>query len=672
MSSLNTAPQSHCDGALDLCPACGAYLPAGGQRYCHICGARQGRALRLRSLGGLLIPPLTVSPGRLPQLRAAVATLENLMERRAVALLFVPLLPLIALLFARSLMASPAGGLYLQPKPFVAILALLAAALMVPPCWRLAAAVARRREFRWQAHVGWLAISVALLLRWCLNEMIPLPEHMFEEWKRASVAFQLMHDGVFRLDHRMTDLVNVVGLRFADGDLDVLRRPLRLMGTLSVLVMGLALWRAGAGWPAILFGVFVMASLRMLVMAGGVVYETGSDVLAQTLLLFCMVGVFASSTTRYLWAAWAGFFAGLLLYGYPGYRLPVCAAFTLLALHGMASGSAAFRRHMMVAAAAFLLLMALTGAPSFATLSDTQASGHVHYDWMHRHGREHRLNSEVLATEGLTQWLLEEARDVGSYCSALFGLPYGHHDRRLIHPDGSEIPLAVGLVFLLGVIHALFRPRAGGLNRVLAAFLLLAVLVLALGPGNIDHSRIIVLVALLPFLSALMLDDLLRLLAGWRRHLAGSGAALVLLLALGLTLLNVAAVARQHAHPDTIDTYAQRKESNCRLIGLHPQSFTAYYVFNGDCNVAHSRWVLRGRTFDRDVLNNLSLEEPPPPPRPGTLYLLASDRDLTVEQRSAFMKIAQDLDSAATVETHRNSRDHLTGMSFCYMCEAAQ
>lgn len=594
------------------------------------------------------------------------------MGKRATAVLAYPILCIVALYASLGLMGSPAGDLYRRPAPFVATIVLAAATLLLLTLWHARPILPTLRSLPFHLHIGWGLVLLAVLLRFALNEFIPLPEHTFEEWNRAAQAFKVVHDGSFTLDHRMADLWNSISVRFADGSITAIRVPLRVLGTLSVLVLGLALWKAGAGWPAILFGVFVMASLRWLVMTGSVVTETAVDVLPQTLLILCMVGVFKSSSGRWLWAAAAGFVAGLMLYGFPGYRMAVCAAFAVPVVHGFTAGSEHFRRLMLGVAAAFLLFMLLTGAPALAEVLNRDTSGHVHYDWIHRHVREHRLNTDLLLNEGFMPWLVSEASDYWNYAAALFGMGDPHVDRRFTHPDRTAIPLAVGLIFLMGTLHALFRPMAGGLNRSLACFMLLALLIVAVAPGNMDFARLSPLVAILPFLSALMLDDLMRAIVRWRPNWTGAAALCLLLLTLALSLVNVSAVLRQYADPDTINTYTQRKENACRLVGLHPENFDTYYVFNGDCNITHSRWVYDGRTFDDRARNQLSLHDVLPTPTPRTLYLLVENGDISRDMRAAFVDIAEQLGSADTMVTHHDSQDRLIGMAFCHRCETEQ
>lgn len=77
----------------------------------------------------------------------------------------------------------------------------------------------------------------------------------------------------------------------------------------------------GFAWIPTLLAVFMTATMRWLVVAGGVADELFTGLIFELLLLYCVVGARTSRANRLPWAAFAGLFAGLLAYEYDSYKI---------------------------------------------------------------------------------------------------------------------------------------------------------------------------------------------------------------------------------------------------------------------------------------------------------------------------------------------------------------
>ena len=239
-------------------------------------------------------------------------TLSNLFEQPILSLLAWLTLPLLTAFF----FAEQVENTYKKPYFFGFGMAIaIVVALIVSFNWRsLRASLEARVLGGFSLPLGWSLVLLAIALRFGLLVLLPPPLPGFEEMQTGGAAIRIARGAELPLVFRFTIIFGGLGFALADNSLAALRLGFQLVGSLSILVMALLLRRLGLSWIPTLLAVFIMATMRWLVIAGGVADELFSSLIFEVLILYCVVG---SNTSRENWlpgAGFAGLFAGLLAY----------------------------------------------------------------------------------------------------------------------------------------------------------------------------------------------------------------------------------------------------------------------------------------------------------------------------------------------------------------------
>ena len=414
---------------------------------------------------------------------------------------------------------------------------------------------------QWNLPLGWLMVGVAIGLRFALLTHLPPPFAGFEEYQMGGQAMRAKQGMELPFIHTSAVVMGRIGFTLSDNSIDSLRMVFRLAGGLSILVMAMALRRLSLGWTATLIAVFTMASLPLLVIAGGVADELFSDILFEMLLLYCVLSNIKSRELSLMWAGLGGVFAGILAYGYDSYLfLPALPVLYWFLVGLFAKGEK--RRLMLCSATVYVLALTLVALPSihgnlFGDFTWWEDRTLRHWD-----GREQDFGSYLYFKSALENVLI--------YASALSG--QSHIDGIRLHGEPS-VPTVVGIMFALGFIYALWRP-GNQFIRIIALAVPVIIVFLSLFTRSHHIGRLAPAAPILIMLSGIALDAAIRhfrqadspLLS--RKKMVWLGTPL--LLAAVVVAGNVSGVLRLASAESVLAEYSNNSYPFCRAIGSEP------------------------------------------------------------------------------------------------------
>ena len=678
------------------CPQCERnLLPVTGQRYCQNCGfALPDPRARPRS------SPVGRALARLHSARSVLAQRVPRLPDRATALLVLSaslLLPLPASLA----LVGVLGYRYRDPWWFFAVMAAAAAVLLLGhrrQIWRLLSGI--DWSGRWRPHWAWSLVLAALVLRFLLLDYLPLPLPILEENQAGGIGARQVDGGGLTLQFRFTNWMVAGGFHLFGYSLEGMRSLFSVAGVLSVLLMALTLRRLSAGWPATLFGVFVMASLRVLVVGGNTAEETFGALVLETALLYCAVSAFRAGSCRLLWAGLAGMAAGALMYEYVPYKFLVVApalVYLWQLLRGGDSvtgdsgagdsGAGNFgtgdagspdagvpdvgvpgdRTGPALALLSYVMCLSVVAAPILADFAGRPGQSAL-LEILVRHSGDRGVSftdPEQVRASLFKMW--DFIRSLLGQSAVSEVMPRG---MPLTERDGAMVPALLGALFAVGFARALWRPRLEFL-RTSAILALLNVAVYGVVAHNFNPGVLVPMLPLLILLAAVALDDAdRRLSALLRRPIV---ALLPVLLMVAVTALNVQAVARLAEDPILRRYLSSSRYDVCRIVADAPYQYRSIVLSPRGVHCAYDnddQWLHpRHRDTPITKLDDLPAAEDI---APGTLVVHGRQAGLDREQVSAAARLAASTDSAHTWTLTENLSGKVTAVSFCYRCQPAE
>lgn len=517
-------------------------------------------------------------------------------------------------------------------------------------------------------HWGWVLVGFAMAVRIALNELLPLPQPIFEEVETGKWAYDIKALGhSLPIEFRMTNLFGALGFAIGDYNLDSLRLPFKLASALSILIMALTLRRLSISWPATIFVVFTMASLRFLVIGGGIADELFTGTLFAVALLYCLAASHTSDHRYAGWAALAGFFAGILFYEYISYKIFIIIPPFWWLLQAIRSNNETTRRAALLSAAAFILCFTVIALPAIYEVV-TRPSSNIIFSGVFRHIRDSNLGVDTNASFNLAVWLWDAATQLTQYFRQLFG--WGDHLSPAAYktPQGSVILTLIGVIFAASFIYALWRPGIGGLARIAALFVIAFLLIDTVITFHSNTGRLVPIVLLLVLMTGLAADSALKMLANFRIPLFRTAHVCALILAAIVTVAGIVSTLQLARHPASLDAYLHAHYNVCRAIGQESATFHSVLMKTAhtECPPDHFQWLFPNAKVD-------AVSRVPDLPNPeqlssGTLVVLGDYQGLSGNQIDDFINLASSVDSSHTFSALTNIQGQVSATSFCYQC----
>lgn len=575
---------------------------------------------------------------------------------------------------AAYIFGEQAHSFYLRPD-LLGIALIISAALLIAvnSDWdALKASVLRMPPpAQWNVPFGYLLVGVAIALRLVLQTYMPPPFTGFEEYQMGGQSMRAAQGDGLSIPHTSSIIMGKIGFALGDNSIDSLRMVFRLSGALSILVMAMTLRRLSVGWTATVIAAFVMSSLPLLVIGSGVADELFSDVLFETLLLYCVVSSIKCRELSLMWAGLSGVFAGILAYGYDSYlllpALPMLYWFftALFAVKSEEEGRKK-RRLALRSVALYLLIATLIALPVIYL----NLPGGEETSWQDRIGRHWAGREQQFGSQLYFESILSNA---WAYSDSLLG-HWRTEDIRFFNEP--PVPMVLGMWFLLSFIYALLKP-GNQFIRIVALSIPASILFLAAFVNNHWIGRLVPAIPILVLLSGIALDATIRRFQPLESSLFSrkriAWMSFPLLLGAVVVAVNVSDALRLSSSEAFLSEFSNNQYPICKAIGAEPLEFTRVYVYgNGHCDLNNDGYWIRPDSGDVSV-ENYGIDTPfmdESEYEPGSLILLGHNKgQINGQKIREFVFLATRLRSEHTLRSEEGMQNRVTALTFCYLCE---
>ena len=619
-------------------------------------------------------------------------------------------------LIATSHQGSPGRSLHVQ------VVCLAAAVLWVVILGRKGlASVARGGIRSLVPHHAWLLVLPALVLRAvALTHLPPSEQTGFEELETGSNAYSILGTRDCAIEFRFTNLLAAAGLLLReDSSLASLRLPFQVAGCISIVLIVLCLRALKVGWLPTLLTAYTAATLRWLVIGGGVADELFAGIPVVAALLWLVAKAGESRSNAPAWAGAAGICAGTLMYEYTSYRVAIVlgvAWLVWLAVFPRRVTANGERSSAWAAPLCLLVALALVAMPTILEILRDPAHSTFAEAFL-RHGRE---RTGLLPT-GTFSYIQQYAR-------ALLGLP--STASLFFTPTGEPvIPLLVGCLFALGLVAGMVTP-GHGIARALAVTVIVTVVSAAATANNAHVGRMSPVLPMLLVMTGISLASIQQwALRVWERMARGRlidsppshpislptetmphttalevtppdtdrptladvrrGAptlgrpgrsastyvmiAVYAVLAWQITSINLEATRRMSRDPAVLLEWANDDYAICHHVGLVANPGQRVYVHSPD-----GHWCCPSDPLKGWLYPGLHLEVHPIPGyelnretyvRGDLVVAGARGRSLTPDEMAKLLLLARETDSVDSLRTYTNVAGRMCVASICIQCE---
>ena len=507
---------------------------------------------------------------------------------------------------------------------------------------------------------NWVFVLIAIAVRYGFLQLLPPDFAGFEEMQQGKIANDIMVlDSHLSFHFLFSNALSAIGLAYLGSELAHLRWAYEIAGSLSILFMAICLRRLGVGWTATLVVIFTMASLRWAVLVGGLAEESFGPSVLMALIVLLWVTSDASKSNRYFWAGLCGVVAGMMMYEYSSFVFfaPLPGIYWLIRTR--TESRAAERRASMIKGIWFVSAYAVVAAPLISQFVYEPELTHVG-DGIFRHNVY-----DPRFEDGFTTQIQESGRELTGYLSFIFGLT-SDLSSSLFRPDGdSVVPLVIGLVFFVGFIDALRRPKEV-FPFFLAVCMIGFLVIISFGTNRYYEARLTPLLPILVLLTGLMLQRVVTYVRAqrWQSIVRVDVIATVaIVIIIWVNFTDTVLMSKDEA---SLIEYSNNNYAVCKSIAEQPYTFDKVVtVANVRCGFSDEIWLYPDRQFDPFNQPELPLPEEIDP---GTLVLIGNNHGLAADMATQARELARATGNSDTMQETKTLLGRTGTISFCHLC----
>ena len=569
-------------------------------------------------------------------------------------------------------------------------------------------------------HPAWLLVLSAIILRYFMLTIFPpFNQTGFEEVQTGSNAYRILLHYELPIEFRFTNLLGFIGFNIGSGiNLSSLRFPFQITGIFSLILIVFSLRGLKINWISTLFVTFIAATLRFLAIASGVADELFASIPLVAGLLLCIIRIEASDENQPFWAAVAGIFAGMLIFEYTSYHIPVGFALAYL-IWKCFSGNKAEKGNKnssrWLNLLSFLITFTLITIPTvIQTIHDPVNS--IFLEAFRRHGGE---RSTLISVNFLFQ--------IKQYVLGLTGWPAAV-SAYYTPVDEPVILQPIGWLFGIALIYSLIF-SARSILRGLAITVLITIFSAGMLANDINIGRMAPTIPLFLIMAGAFFDSLYKKITQWVSKITlgneislfipnyfgvekkeipepqmivfktiqvkevslGSYKQVVInfpgisrlvlkefistvfiFLVLGIILSNINSTKRMAKDPQVINEDINDVYSACAYIGSVARQDQQVYIYSPDGYAICTADPVDGWYYDgkQPVIHNVT-DQPVSPDvlLPGDLVVFgALNRGLTNEEVSQLFDLGIETNSLTFMQFSKNLAGRITAASICIHC----
>ena len=508
---------------------------------------------------------------------------------------------------------------------------------------------------------NWLFVVAAIGLRFAMLQIVPPEFAGFEEMQQGKIAHDIVHnDAALSFHFLFSNVLSTVGFAYSGNELDDLRMGYELAGAASILLVAICLRRLKVEWGATLLTVFMLASLRWAVIVGGLAEESFGPGILLTLMILLIVLADTSARNRYFWAGLGGIAAGMLMYEYTPFVffLPIAPLYWLISVR--IGRRFAERRVALVKGFWFIAAMSVVAAPLIAQFIFETETTHVGDAFLRHNVYDTSSDTGILGDVEKMQHHLT------SYISTIFGIKSNMSSSYFRPTDGSVVPLIVGLIFLVGVLSALYKPKQL-LPFILAISVPAFLILISATSFTYYEARLTPLVTILTLLSGLALNQAIPFIKSKRLMDARYVPIAIAVVTIALVSINFVGSTRLSLDEKSLIEYTNNNYTVCRSLAEQPYVFDRLLVVGPvGCEFGDEIWLYPDREFSAERTQHLPNSSQI---APRTLVVAGNNHGVSVETYDNVRKMAIELGSENTILEFPTLLDRTAAVTFCHQCQ---
>lgn len=508
---------------------------------------------------------------------------------------------------------------------------------------------------------NWLFVAVAIGLRFAMLQIVPPDFPGFEEMQQGKIAHDIVHnDAALSFHFLFSNALAAIGFAYSGNELDDLRLGYQLAGATSILLVAICLRRLKVEWAAIILTVFMLASLHWAVIVGGLAEESFGPGVLLTLMIMLIVIADTSARNQYFWAGLGGIATGMLMYEYTPFVffLPIAPLYWIISAR--IGRRFIERRVALVKGFWFIVAMSVVAAPLIAQFIFEPEITHVG-DAFLRHNVY-----DTSSDTGILEDIEKIQHHLTSYISTIFGIKSDMSSPYFRPTDGSTVPLIVGLIFLAGVLSALYKPKQ--LLPFIMAISVPAFLILISAMSfRYYEARLTPMVTILTFLSGLALNQAIPFVKSMRLMDARYVPILITVVTIAIVSINFVGATRLSLDEKSLIEYTNNNYTVCRSVAEQPYVFDKLLVVGPvSCEFGDEIWLYPDREFSAERIDDLPDSSQI---APRTLVVAGNNRGVSVQIYDSLRNMAIELGSENTVLEFPTLLNRLAAVTFCYQCQ---
>ena len=508
---------------------------------------------------------------------------------------------------------------------------------------------------------NWLFVFIAIGLRFAMLQVVPPPFAGFEEMQQGKIAHDIVYyDSHLSFHFLFSNVLSTIGFIYSGHELGDLRLGYEIAGAASILLLAICLRRLNVGWTATIITVMIMASLSWAVTVGGLAEESFGPAILVTSMILLIVLADTSAQNQYFWAGLCGVVVGMLMYEYTPYVFFVPIAPLYWLISARIGSRFKVRRLAVLKGFWFTAAMSVVAAPLIAQFIYEPEITHVGDAFL-------RHNVYEASDDTGIQGDIEKIQShFTGYVSTVFGINSDMSSPYFRPSGGSTVPIIVGLLFLSGVLSALYKPKEL-LPFILAISVPAFLILISMTSFTYYEARLTPLVAILPILAGLALNHAIRFVES--RQLTGTRFVPVLIVVATVAIVGINFIGANRLARDekSLFEYTNNNYTVCRAVAEQPYDFDQLLVIGPvRCEYGDEIWLYPDRVFSATRAEDLP---DPSEIAPRTLVLAGNNRGVSVGTFNLVQQMAIDLNSDDTLLEFTTLMNRLAAVTFCRQCQ---